>query len=193
MDHYLDIRLLPDPEFTPSLLMNALFAKLHRALVDLDSETIGISFPEVSDTPAALGAQLRLHGVKDDLQALMALNWLTGMSDHCDIGKPDPVPVPATSGARARYRVVRRVQAKSNPERLRRRLIKRKGIDPEDARRAIPDRAAERLKLPFVSVKSRSTGQNFRVFIEHQAVIDEPISGRFSHYGLSADATIPWF
>ena len=33
MDHYLDIRLLPDPEFPAPLLMNALFTKLHRALV----------------------------------------------------------------------------------------------------------------------------------------------------------------
>lgn len=33
MDHYLDIRVLPDPEFSAQTLLEALFAKLHRALV----------------------------------------------------------------------------------------------------------------------------------------------------------------
>jgi CRISPR-associated endonuclease Csy4 len=31
--HYLDIQVQPDPEFPAAHLMNALFAKLHRALV----------------------------------------------------------------------------------------------------------------------------------------------------------------
>lgn len=32
MDHYFDLRVLPDPEFNTEMLMAALFAKLHRAL-----------------------------------------------------------------------------------------------------------------------------------------------------------------
>lgn len=32
MDHYIEIRVLPDPEFTEEMLMAALMAKLHRAL-----------------------------------------------------------------------------------------------------------------------------------------------------------------
>ena len=31
MDHYLEIRVLPDPEFSEEMLMAALMAKLHRA------------------------------------------------------------------------------------------------------------------------------------------------------------------
>lgn len=30
MDHYLDIRLRPDPEFPPAQLMSVLFGKLHQ-------------------------------------------------------------------------------------------------------------------------------------------------------------------
>lgn len=37
MDHYIDILLLPDPEFPASMLMGALYNKLHKALVVLDS------------------------------------------------------------------------------------------------------------------------------------------------------------
>ncbi|HUH57875.1 MAG TPA: type I-F CRISPR-associated endoribonuclease Cas6/Csy4, partial [Pseudomonadales bacterium] len=32
MEYYLDIHLLPDPEFSEQELMNALFAKFHRAM-----------------------------------------------------------------------------------------------------------------------------------------------------------------
>ncbi|MET0043908.1 MAG: type I-F CRISPR-associated endoribonuclease Cas6/Csy4, partial [Candidatus Thiodiazotropha sp. 6PLUC3] len=30
MDHFQDLQILPDPEFSTPMLMNALFAKLHR-------------------------------------------------------------------------------------------------------------------------------------------------------------------
>ena len=109
------------------------------------------------------------------------------MRDHTAVG---PVlPVPALKG----YRVVRRVQAKSNPERLRRRLVARKGVSAEEARQAIPDSVAELLDLPFVVINSRTTGQQFRLFVEHLPVRDEPVTGPFSAYGLSPVATVPWF
>jgi len=187
MDHYLEIKLLPDPEFVPTVLMNALFGKLHRALVELKNTDLGISFPDVQPERPALGERLRLHGSAGHLERLMALDWLTGMHDHVAVGAPKPVP------DNVNHRTVRRVQTKSNPERLRRRLIKRKGISAEEARRAIPDSKAKQLKLPFVTVKSRSTGQDFRLFIDHQPPGKEPVKGQFSRYGLSPTATVPWF
>ena len=44
--HYIDITLLPDPEFSHAHLLGALVAKLHRALVQLQSASIGVSFPQ---------------------------------------------------------------------------------------------------------------------------------------------------
>lgn len=187
MDHYVEIRLLPDPELAPTVLMNALFAKLHRVLAELESNAIGISFPDVQQTQPALGGRLRLHGTSDELHRLMALNWLTGIRDYITINELTPVP------AKVSYRKVRRVQTKSNPERLRRRLMKRKGITAEEAGRAIPDSAAKKLKLPFVTIKSRSTGQEFRLFIDHQPLERGPTNGEFNWYGLSTTATVPWF
>lgn len=187
MNQYIEIRLLPDPEFTPIVLMNALFAKLHRALVKLNSNAIGLSFPSVQQEQSATGNRLRLHGKADDLQHLMDQNWLTGMHDHIATNGPNPVP------ENAHYRIVRRVQTKSNPERLRRRLMKRKGVTQEEARRAIPDSAAKYAKLPFVSIKSGSTGQEFRLFIDHLPITNHPVSGKFNSYGLSPTATVPWF
>ncbi len=187
MDHYVEIRLLPDPEFAPSMLMNALFAKLHRALVDLNTTAVGVSFPGYSLDPLSLGEHLRLHGQASELARMMSYNWLRGMRDHTEAQGPTSIPTGAV------HRVVRRVQAKSNPERLRRRLIKRKGIDNDAAREAIPDQAGKLLNLPFVTLKSQSSGQTFRLFIEQGAASPEPTLGCFGHYGLSRGATVPWF
>jgi CRISPR-associated endonuclease Csy4 len=117
----------------------------------------------------------------------MSQGWLTGMRDHVAVS--EIATVPACVG----YRVVRRVQAKSSPERLRRRLIARKDLTAEQAVLAIPDSAAETLRLPFLTLKSLSTGQRFRLFIEHLPVQDQASPGSFSAYGLSASATVPWF
>lgn len=187
MDHYLDIRLLPDPEFPPKMLMNALFAKLHRALVDLDTTSIGVSFPEHALAPLSLGARLRLHGEARALADTMGRDWLRGMRDHTELHGPIRVPDGAL------HRAVRRVQAKSSPQRLRRRLIKRKGIDHAAASEAIPDQVAQRLDLPFVTLQSRSSGQKFRLFIEHGPTAPRPTPGPFGHYGLGRGATVPWF
>ncbi|HEC05893.1 MAG TPA: type I-F CRISPR-associated endoribonuclease Cas6/Csy4 [Thiolapillus brandeum] len=187
MDHYIDITLLPDPEFSPNLLMNALFAKLHRGLVETGKNRIGVSFPQHDDTRPTLGPVLRLHGKVEDLSRLMRHNWLNGMRDHVHSNEISPIPPPKG------FRNVYRVQAKSNPERLRRRYMKRHQADPKAAEEAIPDTVAEYLPLPWVTLGSHSTGQRFRLFIAHAPITGEATEGKFSHYGLSRNATIPWF
>lgn len=189
MDHYVDIRLLPDPEFASTLLMNALFAKLHRALVDMRSQRIGISFPDLRMGPKGrrVGERLRLHGAVTDLDRLMGTEWLSGMHDH--IATEGLLRVPELT----EHCTVRRVQAKSNPERQRRRVARRQGISLEEATRLIPGDVGERLDLPFVTVNSRSTGQIFRLFIDQRSNVSRPESGNFNQYGLSSTATVPWF
>lgn len=187
MDSYIELQLLPDPEFPANMLMNALFAKLHRGLVSSGEGRVGISFPDVEQKAVGLGARLRLHGTAADLERLMSANWLQGMRDHLSCSSVSPVP------ATAAYRVVRRVQAKSNPERERRRLIARKGINAEAAIQAIPDSAAEMLYLPYLLLASQSTQQQFRLFVEHLPVQKEAVPGSFSAYGLSPTGTVPWF
>jgi len=187
MDSYIELQLLPDPEFPANMLMNALFAKLHRGLVSGGEGRVGISFPDVEQKGVGLGARLRLHGTAADLEHLMSANWLQGMRDHLSCSPVSPVP------ANAAHRIVRRVQAKSSPERERRRLIARKGISAEAAMQAIPDSAAELLRLPYLLLASQSTQQQFRLFVEHLPVQKEAVKGTFSAYGLSSTGTVPWF
>lgn len=187
MDSYIELQLLPDPEFPVNSLMNALFAKLHRGLVSSGEGRVGISFPEVEQKGVGLGSRLRLHGTAADLERLMSANWLQGMRDHLSCSPARTIP------ACSSYRVVRRVQAKSSPERERRRLVARKGISPEAAMQVIPDSAAETLRLPYLQISSQSTKQQFRLFVEHLPLQIKPAQGTFSAYGLSAVATVPWF
>ena len=188
MDHYIDIRLLPDPELAEAELMNALFGKLHRMLVARAAggpSDIGISFPHLHGR--RLGDVLRLHGQAQALEALQTGDWLAGMRAHVALEAARPVP------AETRHRVVRRVQVKSSAARLRRRLMRRHGLDETEATQRIPDTVEKRLDWPYVQLHSASTGQQFKLFVAHGPLVDVPRSGRFSTYGLSDEATVPWF
>ena len=203
MNHYVDIRLQPDAEFAPAMLMAALFTKLHKALVVGAHINLGVSFPQVQevavDAPTAkpsrtgvhpayrLGLVLRLHGTASALTVLITSDWLRGMRDHVLCGTVQTVPT------QHGYRTVNRVQAKSNPERLRRRQMRRHGLTAEQAQARIPDSAAETLNLPFLTLRSQSTAQTFRLFIRHGPIQPEPVQGTFGAYGLSPVTTIPWF
>jgi len=188
MDHYQDIQILSDPEFPPHMLMSALFAKLHRALVQLGSNVIGVSFPKMNHQKPTLGRLLRLHGTKEALRTLAEQSWLNGMKDHIEVDEMMLVP------ANVQHCRVKRVQAKSSAERLRRRYCKRhQGSTERDATALIPDGVEEHLSLPYLQIKSESTGQSFRLFIEHQAPQLQATKGEFNSYGLSTQATVPWF
>jgi CRISPR-associated endonuclease Csy4 len=188
MNRYIDFHLLPDPEFPGSFLMNALFAKLHRFLVELNNRERGVSFPLLQQERPTLGDCLRVHGAAESLEQLLARNWLAGMGDHVQILGIKTVPDQAQQHCR-----VRRVQPKSNVDRLRRRQMRRHGFTLEEAAMRIPDTAEQYVTLPFLQIKSLSTGQQFRLFIDQSKPVPQAVPGEFNSYGLSLTATVPWF
>lgn len=186
MLHYIDIHLLPDPEFPERQLLSALYAKLHRVLAQTQLQTIAACFPGYEESARTLGGRLRLIGPAEDLEQLMGQGWLKGMRDHSEVKPMQPVPLNAP------HRTLRRVHVKSNPERLRRRLRRRQNLTEQQARERIPGDRGRRSDLPCVSVSSSSTGQQFLMFLKLGPVV-EPQAGAFNAYGLSATASIPWF
>ena len=188
--HYINITLLPDPEFSHAHLLGALVAKLHRVLVQGHTTDIGVSYPQHIDQPLTkrtLGAVLRLHGTLEALQRLMGQDWLKGMRDHTQVGELLPMP------ANAQHRTVRRRQFKTNVDRLRRRRMQRKGETAEQAAAAIPDTVERRPDLPFVQLSSSSAAQLFCLCVEHGPLQPQPVAGVFNAYGLGYEATVPWF
>ncbi len=67
-----------------------------------------------------------------------------------------------------------------------------KGTSYEQALLHYQSREEKMSKLPFINMKSQSTDNKFRLFIE-KLDSENPVAGTFNSYGLSKTATVPWF
>src|SRR5690625_3333783 len=141
--HYIDLRVVPDPETGAPQLMGVLFNKLHQVLVQLGTNDIGVSFPQYSLNLKGLGSVLRLHGAEAALKRLSQLDCLKGMRDHVRMTEVSVTP------AGVAHCLVMRKQFKTNAVRLRRRRMKRKGETYEQAAKAIPDNVERKPNLPL--------------------------------------------
>jgi len=74
-----------------------------------------------------------------------------------------------------------------------RRLIKRGSISEEEVKQYRIKMFQGGLENPYVELKSMSNGQMHRRFIEFGELQDKSVEGRFDFFGLSKEATIPWF
>jgi CRISPR-associated endonuclease Csy4 len=184
---YAELRVRENPEISTQVILNMLFEKLHLILAEQGRSDVGISFPDVKNGQKNLGKIIRLHGEKNTLDDVLSHPLAERMGDYAEVGRTRKTP------DNTDYCVVSRVQAKSSPERLRRRSMKRHGISMEQAIEKIPDSAAEMLELPFITLSSRSTGQKFRLYIRHKKADAESENKVFSSYGLSPVSTVPWF
>ncbi|UYM59389.1 type I-F CRISPR-associated endoribonuclease Cas6/Csy4 [Pseudomonas aeruginosa] len=58
---------------------------------------------------------------------------------------------------------------------------------------AFPIRSREPWTCSFVTLRSQSTGQHFRLFIRHGPLQVTAEEGGFTCYGLSKGGFVPWF
>jgi len=185
--HYIDIRVIPDPETSASQLLGALHDRLHLALVQQRLDTIGVSFPGYSMAPRSMGHVLRLHGDGAGLQHLLQTDWLKGLRDHVRMSEVLQAPEGAAQCT------VQRRQFKTSADRLRRRRMKRKGETAQQAQAAIPSTVERQPDLPYLHLRSRSTGQPYCLFIAMGPKRSTAVAGTFNSHGLSGQTTIPWF
>jgi len=198
MKYYLDITLLPDSEITLGFIWFKVYQQVHIALVENkiaeNSSAIALAFPQygLSKDKAEgfpLGNKLRLFApTQQHLDKLNIHHWLKRLSDHTHITSVKAVPENVSE-----YIYVKRKQCKTNTSRLARRRAKRKGETFEQALQYFVSFNDEQSKLPFINVKSLTTNEQFRLFID-QIKADEQKDGEFNCYGLSKKgATLPWF
>lgn len=186
MDAYIEIRILPDSEMRENVLLNKVYTKLHKALWDLNSNDIGVSFPE---TKVLLSRLIRVHSTVERLQELTETKWLGGLSSYCQPHYAEIQQVPAI----VRYRTVSRWQHNMSESHLRR-LIKRGSITQEEIKGYKAKMFQKQMTtLPFLEMDSTSSGNHHRRYIQMSEPLDEPIIGQFDTFGLSKQATIPWF
>lgn len=187
VSHYLDLRVVPDPETGAPQLMGALYDRLHLALVQRQLDRIGVSFPGYSTNPRGIGNVLRLHGSEQDLLDFRQSDWLKGLRNHIHFSEISPTPEHAV------WRTVYRKQFKTNADRMRRRRMRRHGESAEEAREAIPISVERRPDLPYLHLRSHSTGQAYCLFIALGPPQTDARPGLFSRHGLSTEASVPCF
>lgn len=212
MRFYLEITLLPNPEVGLNFLWSKVFQQLHLGFVEmLDADqrgAIGVGFPKHSADGKRLGLGDKCRLFAEDeaiLERFAAPQRLARLSDYVHCTGIRPVPDKLLG-----YAVYRRVQPKTNPERLARRYAKRHGVDlatalnmtvelraaGENPAYPLSFRYCDMLKpsvaLPFIRLQSLSGGQTFCLWIGKTEAL-APVAGSFSAYGLSSVATVPEF
>ncbi len=183
MDYYIDIKIQPDAEMRENVLMNKVYSKLHKALFDLNTQDVGVSFPEFN---VMLGRVLRLHATEKKMEALQQSSWLGGLVGYCQISPVSIVP------DNSQYRVVSRVQTTMSLAKLKR-LIKRGSITESGAKDYKVKMFSKGMDNPYLELESGSNGHKHRRYFCFGELINNPVSGEFDSFGLSKTATVPWF
>ncbi|MGI2027472.1 type I-F CRISPR-associated endoribonuclease Cas6/Csy4 [Endozoicomonas acroporae] len=184
MDHFVDIRIKPDAEMRENLLLNKVYTKLHKVLFDLQAHDIGVSFPEFR---VKLGRVIRLHATSPRLQELQKLDWLGGLAGYCQISNMKTVP------DHAEHRTVSRLRSNMSPAKMRRLIARGALKTDEDIKSYRAKMYSSGLDSPYLELVSTSNGQSHRRYIQFGALQKEPVIGKFDYFGLSKQATIPWF
>ena len=208
MRYFIEIELLSSDEIPLAFLWKKLYAQIHLALVEIRDEknlvSVGLSFPNYQQNKFPLGEKLRLFAkTKEELEQLNLAHWLRRLMDYVTVSEIQKVPANVdgfVSFSRKRF--------KSNSEirRLAKRYAKREGIEYEEALKKFvaTEEKYEKIKeenrnktnntskIPFINVKSLSSNQELKLFIEKKER-DKPKDGLFSTYGLSHESTVPSF
>lgn len=183
MDSYIEITLKPDAEMRENVLLNKVYTKLHKALVMLKSDSIGVSFPKYQ---VVLGRVIRVHSNSNMLQHFSDLNWLGGLVGYCDVSEIQLVP------SSCEYRTISRIQSNMSQSKLKR-LLKRGSISDTDINKYKAKMFTKGLEHPYLELESSSNGHKHRRYLRFSEIAKEPIDGKFDLFGLSKTATVPWF
>lgn len=184
MHHYIELHVLPDAEMPTTFLINAAYTKIHKELHNLNSKNIGISFPNYK---ILLGNLIRIHGEDENIKHFVDNNWLGGLSGYCKISKVLETP------SDTKHRTVSRWRSNMSESHFRR-LLKRGSANENDYLEYKTKMSeAQKTKLPYLELLSTSTGNRYRRYIKFGELLNEPVKGKFDHFGLSKTATIPWF
>jgi len=197
MKYYLDITLLPDAEANLGFLWQKVYQQLHLALVENkiaeNQSAIAISFPKYGDKVFPLGDKVRLLANEEEqLKQLNIEKWLSRLTDYTHSKSIKEVPKTVNQ-----FACFKRKQFKSNLIKEATRRAKHTGESLEVAMEHFKHYQAKS-SLAFINMTSLSMegdiskNRNFKLFIERKN-LEEQVQGIFNCYGLSKDATVPWF
>jgi len=181
--NYVEIVIKPDDEMRENVLLNKVYTKLHKALFILKTSEIAVSFPKYK---VLLGNVIRLHGTESKILELQNTDWLGSLSGYCQVSRIKTVPDDVS------YRIISRIQANMTEAKLRR-LIKRNSISETEIKQYKAKMFGMGLDNPYFELQSSSNGHNHRRYIQFGELLGDATKGEFDCFGLSKDATVPWF
>ncbi|SDY01527.1 type I-F CRISPR-associated endoribonuclease Cas6/Csy4 [Acinetobacter kyonggiensis] len=195
MKYYQEITLIDQAEISSYFIWSKLYTQLHIALAEIkdtnNKVNIGVSFPQYRFNQEKgigfLGEKLRLFAQNEaDLKKLDLKKWLDRLTDYVHITSIREVPENING-----YAIYKRKQVKTNAARLARHRVKRGDIGFDEAL-ARYSNVVTTTNLPFVQMKSLTSDQMFKLFIEKQNA-EQSESQVFSTYGLSSESSVPEF
>ncbi|SMF44202.1 type I-F CRISPR-associated endoribonuclease Cas6/Csy4 [Pseudobacteriovorax antillogorgiicola] len=188
MKYYMELTLLPSMEVDLTFLWKKVFKQIHLCLVENNSGSIGLAWPEYDAESLTVGSKLRLFAKDEsELHSLDLKKWLIRLRDYVHIRRARIVP------SNIEHVCFVRKNNKKSIEKLARRASKRHGIDFDTAIKEI--RQGEQMgqpRLPRIEYESLTNHHVFPIFIEKNKR-DGPQEGVFSAYGLSSQSTVPDF
>ncbi len=192
MNYYQDIKIQPDKEFNLPTLRNNVCQKLHKAIWNLKTKNIGVSFPKLDNK---LGDTIRIHSSQSDLEKLQNLNWLGGLSGYCKVSDILTVPDKVKG-----YQVISRIRQTMNEVKLSQRIshqtqnnILKTDADIQAYKNQYRAKMmATSLGSPYLELNS-SKGGLYRIYLYFGEIQNSPIAGEFNNFGLSKTATVPFF
>lgn len=195
MKNYIELTLLPNIEedIPIHFLWEKVYQQLHLALVEVKNASneisIGVSFPNYDAQQHQLGCKLRLFASSEpELNDLDVGKWLNRLSDYVHWTSPRPIPDNVTQ-----YAYFKRLQPKSNLERIARRKAKYEGIPFDDALKSMDNKKEVYSQAPFIRINSLSSNNPFRLLIEKTETDQLIYNKGFSTCGLSAHSSVPLF
>ena len=194
MEFYQELRLLPGSEVPVTALWNELYPLLHRGMAAFkDGEghvPFGCTFPEyeAGAEKCSLGHIMRVFAeTKELLEQLDLPDRLQRLQDYFYITRVRPVPKARIKG----YVNFSRKHDEANNSAKARRYARRHGMGEKEAM-ALFKTDKPILKLPYIKMRSGSTGQSFCLFVQKKEG-KEPQQGSLGTYGLSEEAYLPDF
>lgn len=186
IEFYIEIKVVPDIEFSKKELMSALFLKLHVSYNSINSGKFAVSFPDYDEKKMSIGDRIRIFSSYENLHKLSTTNWEKGLKDYLSVSEIQKIPNSCN------YAFFKRVQVNSI-ERERKRKMMRMGISYAEALILLPK--SKCIKLPYIDVKSLSSKSIVRIYIKK---IDcdccyQSNTYNYSSYGFSSTSPVPIF
>jgi len=212
MNFYIEITLLPGADIDLHYLWSKVYQQIHLALVKIQDDNgsvpVGIALPEYNMKKYQLGSKIRLFASdENNLSKLEIRKWFHRLSDYVHLTQIRPVPKNINKFAMFSRKQANRSQSKFN--RTIRRKAEREGISLEEAsillRKTLDCSENDKkknmnnfndmkwLKLPYINMKSLSSGERFRLFIIKESGLASIEYEGFNTYGLCHKSSVPDF